>query len=988
MYDVFSSKFAQDIVNARYAWTKEDGTKETWAEICHRVVSNVCHGLIPAEVQNRIYAMFLGREATPGGRYLANSGRKYHQISNCLGAETEIVTRRGLLPLGQLSGSLVSIRNKYGQWEDGEVRNFGRQQLFKVTLSNGTQVRATAGHRWFLSSGDETTTERLTTGAKLQLNTPAGVEADATGIRHGIIFGDGSLSRSRTYASLHLIGERKQELYKFFPNERVETCPGHFYQTVRDCKTGKVVSLQPKHWKGLPPLEVSPEYARGFIAGLIATDGSTKTTSVTISCEGITRAQHIAKLAVLGGCIVNKVSVISRVNPFNGSARELCTVAIKPISAPLIRHDQIADMHSKSSRLAKMWLVVESVLLDSVEDVFCVTNTASGSFTLWNGLSTGNCYLFRAEDSREGWGSLLDRVAVSLMTGGGIGVDYSDIRARGTPLVRGQGKASGPVSLAQAVNEVGRQVRDNNERRSAIYGSLHWRHPDIQEWMGIKNWKPELRALKEADPNFPMTMELTNISVNYDQDFFDQPEIPALFYQNVRQSMMNGEPGFSFNYKNPRETLRNAPVSASTMVLTADGYTAVRRIVGIPTLLWTGERWAMAVFKKTKENVPTVVVRMDNGRQIACDPEHEFKVEYQPSEGTGFVTPLICSVPAGDLKPGNLLVSKMPLDMVQSAGVVVVSVTSGQNEDVYCCDVGVPEHTFCAEGVIISNCCEVVSEDDSDKCNLGTLWMGRYQNLDEFADACELLTVFLLCGGIYTDNPTEKIAAIGKQNNRIGVGLGGLFEWLMLRGHDFEVVPDLHKWLSVYRDATTEAAHKWSKILNVNVPKGIRAIAPTGTIGIVAEQTTSAEPLFCAAYRRGYIKDGKHLYQYVVDETVKRLTSAGVPLERIERNDAYALGFEQRVAFQADCQDYVDMAISSTCNLPPWGSEGNNEDLVEKNAKILHSYSPRLRGFTMYPDGSRAGQPLIKVPVSEAQGKEGVVYLLEENRCSNGVCGI
>jgi hypothetical protein len=34
------------------------------------------------------------------------------------------------------------------------------------------------------------------------------------------------------------------------------------------------------------------------------------------------------------------------------------------------------------------------------------------------------------------------------------------------------------------------------------------------------------------------------------------------------------------------------------------------------------------------------------------------------------------------------------------------------------------------------------------------------------------------------------------------------------------------------------------------------------------------------------------------------------------------------MAFQADVQDYVDMSISSTINLPAWGSRLNNEDTV------------------------------------------------------------
>jgi hypothetical protein len=84
-----------------------------------------------------------------------------------------------------------------------------------------------------------------------------------------------------------------------------------------------------------------------------------------------------------------------------------------------------------------------------------------------------------------------------------------------------------------------------------------------------------------------------------------------------------------------------------------------------------------------------------------------------------------------------------------------------------------------------------------------------------------------------------------------------------------------------------------------------------------------------------------------------------------------AADYERRIAFQADVQDYVDQAISSTINLPSWGSELNNEDTVDRFAETLARYAPRLRGFTCYPDGARGGQPLTSVPYREAVGQLG-----------------
>ena len=155
--------------------------------------------------------------------------------------------------------------------------------------------------------------------------------------------------------------------------------------------------------------------------------------------------------------------------------------------------------------------------------------------------------------------------------------------------------------------------------------------------------------------------------------------------------------------------------------------------------------------------------------------------------------------------------------------------------------------------------------------------------------------------------------------------------------------------------------------------------------------TTGIEPLFAVAYKRRYLTDGtKWKYEYVVDTTADQLIKEyGLDPNKIETAYGLSHDYEKRIKFQADIQDYVDMSISSTINLPAWGSKGNNEGLVTTFAETLSKYAPRLRGFTAYPDGSRGGQPLTEVPYEEAVKHKGIVY--EENidrACVSGVCGL
>lgn len=461
-----------------------------------------------------------------------------------------------------------------------------------------------------------------------------------------------------------------------------------------------------------------------------------------------------------------------------------------------------------------------------------------------------NCFLFRAEDSREGWAEAMQKATSALMSGGGIGYDYSSLRPEGALIKRTGGTSTGPIALMNMINESGRYIMQGGSRRSAIWGGLNWKHDDIENFLNLKNWPEEIKQLKSKDLNFPVPMELTNISVIYDTEFFIATEdkkhplhkkAKDIWKKNCKQAFSTAEPGFSFNFRKDNESLRNA-------------------------------------------------------------------------------------------------------------------------------------------------CNEVVSEDDSDKCNLGTIWINRINDKEELKNVVKYATKFLICGGIYSDVPHQRIKEVGDKNNRIGLGLGGIHEWLIKRGYDYEVTPELHSWLSIYEQESDSSAFVTARQLGVSIPKGIRAIAPTGTIGIIAETTTGIEPLFCKAYKRRYLKENEWVYQYVIDGSVKRLMNENVSLDKIK--DSFDIDFKQRVKFQADVQNYVDMAISSTCNLPSWGTEKNNEETIEEYSKTLLRYAKRLRGFTCYPDGSRGGQPLTRVNLQEALDNEGKIFEEIEVECVNGICGI
>ena len=517
--------------------------------------------------------------------------------------------------------------------------------------------------------------------------------------------------------------------------------------------------------------------------------------------------------------------------------------------AERIVSDVCGDLQGKSQPL--MSLDERKQLVEYIKDMKFLPGGryiyyAGRPFHAWN-----NCYLLRAEeDTREEWSAVTWRAMSCLMTGGGIGIDYSRLRPAGRSLSRTGGVASGPIPLMAAINEIGRNVMQGGSRRSAIYASLNWQHEDIPLFLRAKNWDDAIKQRKLDDFNSWAPLDMTNISVNYDDASLTEGlTANRVFMENCRQAMMTGEPGFSFNFGSKQnETLRNA-------------------------------------------------------------------------------------------------------------------------------------------------CTEVTSEDDSDVCNLGSINLGNISNINEFSSVVSLASKFLVCGTLRADLPYDKVYRVREKNRRLGLGLMGIHEWLLQRGQKYEVTDELKQWLEVYRAESERAANEHCDRFYISKPVAYRAIAPTGTIGILASTTTGIEPLFAVAYKRRFLTDGtKWKYSYVVDATADRLIREyGVAPDGIDTAYRLSHDYERRIKFQADIQDFVDMSISSTINLPAWGSKGNNEERIGEFAKVLASYAPRLRGFTCYPDGSRGGQPITEVAYEDALAHRGAVYE-EHDVCEitghGGSCGV
>lgn len=120
-----------------------------------------------------------------------------------------------------------------------------------------------------------------------------------------------------------------------------------------------------------------------------------------------------------------------------------------------------------------------------------------------------NCFVLPTSDSREGWGKTVSDVIVVAGTGGGIGVNCSSVRPRGSDIKGTGGKATGAVSLMQMIDRVGDIVGSGGGRRIALMLCLDINHPDLEEFLNVKL---DLEQLNNANISIVLNIDPTEFA--------------------------------------------------------------------------------------------------------------------------------------------------------------------------------------------------------------------------------------------------------------------------------------------------------------------------------------------------------------------------------------------------------------------------------------------------------------------------------------------
>lgn len=163
-----------------------------------------------------------------------------------------------------------------------------------------------------------------------------------------------------------------------------------------------------------------------------------------------------------------------------------------------------------------------------------------------------NCFVVPTADSREGWGKTVSDVIVISGMGGGVGVNFSPIRPRGSKIHGTGGIATGAVSLMQMVNGVGDVLVAGGGRRLALMMDLNITHPDMPEFLDKKLDKKELNNANVSiviDKKLPTEELVRKVQNNEDFDLIFKGQVVGkanareVWNKIVQNAWQSGEPG-------------------------------------------------------------------------------------------------------------------------------------------------------------------------------------------------------------------------------------------------------------------------------------------------------------------------------------------------------------------------------------------------------------------------------------------------------------
>lgn len=529
------------------------------------------------------------------------------------------------------------------------------------------------------------------------------------------------------------------------------------------------------------------------------------------------------------------------------------------------------------------------------------------------------CYIIGIEDTIEAIFNAVTTSAKIFRFGSGAGMDWSKLRHAGAKLSNG-GTASGPVSFMKVVDATGGVMKSGGRtRRSAIMFTLSADHPDIEEFITMKKHEED-KAHTLANAGYDATsvwLQNANVSVRISDAFMGNylagKEREAKLINLIAEGIWRcGDPGIQFSDMiNKYRTTKVETINSSNPC---------------SEYLW---------FDNTSCNLASINL------------EHiENIVDYKTVIDTAIIS-MDCLLdmggfPSDDICYKTLLYRTLGLGICNLGKVILES----------CCKYGSPKSLFMTAAY-----CSYLTAEAMTMSNLLGKCFGKF-HCQDYSSCEDLLNIYSSRVKKWLDFRTDN-GLTDEENNF-------MTEYLIEAGKKFN-------------NLMTMAKDKSLTLRNAQ----LTCIAPTGTIGLfMGCETTGVEPILSIVYDKYLVGGGKmrivansvltvlnELYSPSHVDKIKDKLLDGEDVGNLVNDEhklifatawpngicKHALTYEDHINVLSAAQEFINMGISKTINLPEHASVEDIKKAIEL------SYTKGVKCVAIYRDNSKAYQPLQKV---------------------------
>ncbi len=318
-------------------------------------------------------------------------GLDYH----CFHGDVKAVTEDGVHRLRDLVGRTMNVLSQDGIYRPAKfIESLTEQELLEVEFCDGSTVLATPEHQWPTLTSAGNTKKVPTTeleGKFIPRNVAPRPEQNADyreGVRHGFVFGDGTLYNDGKQARGCFFGEKDKPLLKFFE--------GHGSPAYVESRGHTFIHGLPAHYKQMPSNGQSASYWYGFLSGFLAADGSVDVAGcVVLTQRSRTVLELIADQLPRLGMVAGAVRGYEESTAY-GEGTTYVLSLFKQYMLPqdflLPHHERNFTENYKPTNYGKR-LRVKAVRTTGVfEKVYCCLEEETHTFTIGNGILTGNTY--------------------------------------------------------------------------------------------------------------------------------------------------------------------------------------------------------------------------------------------------------------------------------------------------------------------------------------------------------------------------------------------------------------------------------------------------------------------------------------------------------------------------------------------------------------------------------------------------------------------